>query len=81
MGQGNARTNGYEPAIDDLVWDTIARRVGQVMGNVGVHWQLRPAEGGREWEAGAEELRPATPSERLTFGVTQANARSTGGLL
>lgn len=81
MRQGTARTDGYEPAIDDLVWDTIARRVGRVMGHVGVHWQLRPAEGGREWEADAEDLRPATPSERLTFGVTQANARSTGGLL
>ncbi|WTY64115.1 hypothetical protein OG741_13925 [Streptomyces sp. NBC_01410] len=81
MRQGTARTDRCEPAIDDLVWDTSTRRVGQVMDHVGSRWLLRPAGGGCEWEADAEGLRPATPSERLTFGVTQANARSTGGLL
>nr|WP_242330799.1 hypothetical protein [Streptomyces formicae] len=69
--------NTYAPQVGDLVWDEATYRVGQVMGQVGGCWQLRPPEGGREWDAHGP-LRPATAAERLSAGVALANARSRG---
>ena len=69
--------NAYTPQVDDLVWDREARRVGRVMGREGGCWQLRPPEGGREWDASGP-VRPATAAERLSAGVAMAYARSRG---
>ncbi|WP_191971862.1 hypothetical protein [Streptomyces luteolifulvus] len=69
--------NGYTPQIGDLVWDEGARTVGRVMDRVGTYWQLKPLDGGREWDARGP-LRPATAAQRLAAGVALANARSRG---
>lgn len=67
----------YTPETGDLVWDETARKVGRVMDRLGTRYQLRPPEGGREWDA-AGPLRPATTAESLSAGVALANARSRG---
>jgi hypothetical protein len=68
----------YELKLGDLVEDTGAQRVGRVMGFEGPYVQLRPVDGGREWDARPERLRPATLAEVLSTGVAKANARSRG---
>ena len=69
--------NEYSPQLGDLVWDGETRKVGEVKGNEGPYWQLRPVGGGREWDARGP-LRPATTAEKLSAGVALANARSRG---
>ncbi|MFF7771709.1 hypothetical protein ACFZC7_35080 [Streptomyces massasporeus] len=69
--------NAYTPEVGDLVWDEGACTVGRVIDMVGPRWQLKPPGGGREWDAKGA-LRPATAAERLSAGVTLANARSRG---
>ncbi|WP_316729119.1 hypothetical protein [Streptomyces sp. 11x1] len=69
--------NGYTPGIGDLVYDEVSHRIGEVMGQTGPYWQLRPVGGGREWDARAT-LRPATAAEKLSAGVALANAQSRG---
>lgn len=66
---------GYTPEIGDLVYDDVSHRVGEVRGQEGPYWQLRPVGGGREWDA-RNPLRPATAAEKLSAGVALANARS-----
>ncbi|SER83615.1 hypothetical protein SAMN04487983_102350 [Streptomyces sp. yr375] len=68
---------GQEPQVGDLVWDEATRKVGRLMDRIGTRWQLRPAGGGREWDA-MGPLRPATAAESLSAGVARANARSRG---
>ncbi|MDT0387908.1 hypothetical protein [Streptomyces dubilierae] len=65
------------PEIGDVVYDEASRRVGELMGHVGPYWQMRPVGGGREWDARGP-VRSATTSERLSAGVSLANARSRG---
>lgn len=73
----------YQPRLGDIVEDTRAKvkKVGRVMGFVGPYVQLRPVDGGREWDARPEQLRPATLAEALSACVAEANARSRGELL
>jgi hypothetical protein len=47
------------PAVGELALDTSTGRVGQVMDHMHGRVQLRPAEGGCEWEAQPEAVRPA----------------------
>ncbi|MQS35448.1 hypothetical protein [Streptomyces katsurahamanus] len=58
--------------------DTGTGRVGMVMGYEGPYAQLRPPGGGREWDCPPEELRTATPAERIRAVNGYANARSRG---
>jgi len=69
--------SAYEPEIGDLVYDEATRKIGEAVDQVGLHWQLKPPGGGREWDAHGP-LRPATQEERLSCGVALANARSRG---
>ncbi|MGW7431335.1 hypothetical protein ACWGIN_17485 [Streptomyces sp. NPDC054861] len=64
--------------MDDggLVYDPVARRVGEYRGTAGPYAMLRPVGGGREWQADPERVRPATPAERLSAGVRAANERA-----
>jgi hypothetical protein len=48
-----------------LVVDTLNGRLGYVMGHEGPYVQLRPAAGGREWDADPAHVRRATDTERL----------------
>ncbi|MGW7244294.1 hypothetical protein [Streptomyces sp. NPDC054804] len=66
----------YAPKIGETVEDTERRRIGKVMGFVGPYVQLRPVEGGREWDATPEKLRPVPVAEALGPVVAAANARS-----
>ncbi|GAB2721291.1 hypothetical protein [Streptomyces bullii] len=61
------------------VYDPESGRVGEYRGQAGRYAMLRPVGGGREWEADAALVRPATTEERLSAGVQAANARSAGG--
>jgi hypothetical protein len=71
--------NVFIPEIGDLVYDVATGKVGQAMGHEGLHWQLRPVGGGREWDAEGP-IRPPTDAERLSAGVAVANSRSRSGL-
>ncbi|MBT2442881.1 hypothetical protein J7E93_22790 [Streptomyces sp. ISL-36] len=64
----------------DLVYDQVARVVGEFRGPAGPYVMLRPVGGGREWQAHPDDLRPATPSERLSAGVRVANGRAARAL-
>ncbi|MEU3252882.1 hypothetical protein [Streptomyces sp. NPDC006997] len=75
-----ARPPLHEPRLGDTVRDIEADRIGKVMGFVGPHVQLRPIGGGIEWDADPGNLRPVSPSEALSAGVSEANARSRGEL-
>ena len=68
------------PERGELVYDLVSRKVGEYQGKAGPYAMLRPVGGGREWEADPEQIRPATPEERLSAGVTAANVRAVQGL-
>lgn len=70
----------YKPRLHNTVKDTRAQKLGKVMGFEGGYVQLRPLEGGVEWDARPENLEPASPAEVLSAGVAVANARSRGEL-
>lgn len=54
------------PDLGTVVRDISRMRVGRVMGRVGPHYQLRPLNGGVEWEAPAEDLVPAEQSDAMS---------------
>ncbi|MFG2140289.1 hypothetical protein [Streptomyces sp. NPDC048650] len=68
----------WEPG--ETAKDTRTGRVGRVMGHVGPRYQLRPLNGGKEWEADPDHLSPAAQSDALSAAVGEANARTRWGL-
>ncbi|MGW4033363.1 hypothetical protein ACWEFL_29390 [Streptomyces sp. NPDC004838] len=66
----------YEPETGELAKDAARNRVGRVMGKVGGYIQLRPVKGGLEWDALADDLKPAAQSDLLSEAVAEANAQS-----
>ena len=68
------------PEEGTLALDAKTGRIGQVMGHVGPYVQLRPPQGGTEWDARPEDVRPAGDHERLRARVAEVNAKS-GGVL
>lgn len=60
----------------DIARDNVAKRVGRVMGHVGPYYQLRPLNGGKEWEADPSALEPATLSDALLTSVAEFNRDS-----
>ena len=68
----------HKPPIGTVVRDTELGRTGRVMGHEGPYVQLRPVDGGREWDARPSAVRLATLDERLQAGVESANARARG---
>ncbi|MGW1977453.1 hypothetical protein [Streptomyces sp. NPDC001889] len=69
----------YEPTAGDVVRDAAGKRIGRVMGRVGGRIQLRPLNGGREWDALPEDLTPAVQSDAMSAAVAEANAQSRWG--
>lgn len=63
----------WEPG--ETARDTRTGRVGRVMGHVGPYCQLRPLNGGKEWEAEPLDLEPAYQSDAMSARVAQANSR------
>lgn len=64
------------PGIGTIVVDAQTGKLGQVMGHEGPRLQLRPPQGGREWEAFPSRVRPANASDELRTKVADANHRS-----
>ncbi|HCA85210.1 MAG TPA: hypothetical protein DEQ61_06770 [Streptomyces sp.] len=60
-------TSNHKPAsscaVGELALDARQGRVGVVMDAQGGRMYLRRPEGGREWEASPQDLRPANPGE------------------
>ncbi|MET9930591.1 MULTISPECIES: hypothetical protein [unclassified Streptomyces] len=69
----------HGPERGALVYDQVARVVGEFRGRAGPYATLRPVGGGREWQADPAGLRPATPAERLSAGVRAADDRTRAG--
>lgn len=68
------------PEIGTLALDARTGRIGQVMGHEGPYVQLRPPQGGIEWDVRPEDVRPADAHECLRARVAEVNANS-GGIL
>ncbi|MFF7410946.1 hypothetical protein [Streptomyces lydicus] len=68
------------PAVGTLTLDTRSGRVGRVMDFKWSHVQLRPPQGGIEWDARAEDLRPLNPRDDLSARVAELNTHSRSGL-
>ncbi|MFF0447011.1 hypothetical protein ACFYT4_11445 [Streptomyces sp. NPDC004609] len=79
MNEESAREHPYEPEPGDVVRDAATRKVGRVMDRVGARVQLRPLNGGREWDALPGDLRPAAQSDAMSEAVADANALSRRG--
>ncbi|WTY68662.1 hypothetical protein OG741_19805 [Streptomyces sp. NBC_01410] len=62
--------------IGSLAADTKRNKVGRVMGQVGPRVQLRPLEGGREWDVAPQDIREASSDEALSARVAETNRRS-----
>ncbi|WP_405595364.1 hypothetical protein OG741_04515 [Streptomyces sp. NBC_01410] len=62
--------------IGTLAVDTRRNKVGRVMGHVGPRVQLRPLEGGREWDVEPQNIRAASADEALSARVAETNRRS-----
>lgn len=61
------------------MYDPAMRKLGEYQEKAGPYVLLRPVGGGREWEADPAQIRPASPSERLSAGVKAANERAGRG--
>ncbi|MCL6297605.1 hypothetical protein [Streptomyces kronopolitis] len=68
------------PAVGTLTLDTRSGRVGRVMDFEGPHVQLRPPQGGIEWDARLEDLQPLNPRDNLSARLAELNAQSRSGL-
>ncbi|WP_127357424.1 hypothetical protein [Actinacidiphila soli] len=66
----------FVPPVGTLAVDTRRDEVGEVRGHVGPYVQLRPVDGGCEWDARPEDLRPLSAAETLSRRVAEANPRS-----
>jgi hypothetical protein len=72
-------TEPLVPAVGALLVDIgNENRTGEFRGLAGPYWALRPVQGGPEWEAEPEHVRPATPAECLSAKTARENARSRG---
>ncbi|MBB5119931.1 hypothetical protein AF335_13370 [Streptomyces eurocidicus] len=60
--------------------DTRTDRLGQVMDRHAGRLQLRPPQGGVEWDCPPEYARPASEAETLRARVARLNAESRWGL-
>ncbi|MFI9582379.1 hypothetical protein ACIHCQ_11135 [Streptomyces sp. NPDC052236] len=69
----------YVPAVGETARDSITGRVGRVMGHEGPYYQLRPLNGGKEWDAKAEHLVPVSLSDALRPAVAEVNSRTKWG--
>ncbi|MET9390768.1 MULTISPECIES: hypothetical protein [Streptomyces] len=71
-----AGTPSEVPAVGEAVRDTTRDRVGRVMGHEGPYLQVRPLDGGREWDADPRHVRTLSQDELLSALVAEVNARS-----
>ncbi|MFE6080709.1 hypothetical protein [Streptomyces virginiae] len=69
----SAREHPRDWEAGETALDVSTGRVGRVMGHVGPRYQLRPLNGGREWEADPASLEAAYQSDSLSAAVVTAN--------
>jgi hypothetical protein len=69
-----------KPAVGTTAKDERNGRVGRVMGHVGGLVQLRPLQGGREWDVPPASVESVDPSEALSSALAEVNARSAGAI-
>jgi hypothetical protein len=67
------------PEVGALALDVKRDRVGVVMARQGGRVFLRPPQGGREWEALPEDVRPAQLLDELRARVAEVNAHGRWG--
>lgn len=67
-----------KPSVGTTVKDSKTGDIGRVMGHVGGYVQLRPLNGGKEWDAETANLEYAHQSDALSGAVAEVNARSAG---
>lgn len=76
-GPSEAQGHPYTLEVGSVARDTRRENlVGRVMAHDGARYQLRPLNGGVEWEAPAEDLVPAEQSDAMSAEVARANAHS-----
>jgi hypothetical protein len=63
------------PIVGSLMVDKRNAQVGVVMGHEGTYVQLRPPQGGKEWDVPPDELRRPTQAEEMRAKVAVANGR------
>ncbi|MCC3766391.1 hypothetical protein [Streptomyces sp. UNOC14_S4] len=73
------RTDSDSETVSYAV-DTRTNRLGQVMDRHAGCLQLRPPQGGVEWDCPPEYARPASEAETLRAKVARRNAESRWGL-
>jgi hypothetical protein len=56
--QERSTTEVQELRVGTLALDTSRGKVGEVMDHVGSYVQMRPKDGGREWDARPENVQP-----------------------
>ncbi|GHA82519.1 hypothetical protein [Streptomyces chryseus] len=69
----SAREHPRDREAGETALDVSTGRVGRVMGHVGPRYQLRPLNGGQEWEADPDSLKAAYQSDALSAAVVTAN--------
>jgi hypothetical protein len=78
-GTGDTQDEEGTPDVGSLVLDAKRDRVGVVMDRQGGRVYLRPPQGGREWEAAPEDVRPAKARDELRARVAEINAAGRWG--
>ena len=68
------------PGIGELAKDSASGRIGVVMGEVGGRVQIRPAGGGREWDATPDNVVAPHAWEELSARLAIRNGNSRNGL-
>ncbi len=68
------------PGIGELAKDTTRGRIGVVMGEVGGRVQIRPINGGKEWDAMPDDVVPTSTREELSARLAIRNGNSRAGL-
>jgi hypothetical protein len=68
------------PGIGELAKDSAKGRIGVVMDEVGGRVQIRPLDGGREWDALPDDVEPPSAQEELSARLAVRNSNSRVGL-
>ncbi|GGZ84758.1 hypothetical protein GCM10010344_60200 [Streptomyces bluensis] len=68
------------PGIGELAKDSASGRIGVVMGEVGGRVQIRPVDGGREWDAMPDNVVAPRAREELSARLAIRNGNSRNGL-
>lgn len=68
------------PDVGDLALDTKQNRLGIVMDAQGGRYFLRRPEGGREWEACPDDVRPASAPEETWADARESRPRQGGAV-